>query len=251
MSSATQVAPPVVLGDQPAWGADALQRFRDELEAPDTPFPCTFAVAALRQEHLRFAFVDSAGDSMTWEPLPELLARYVETSQSIARITSLVVFFHLEDRSRRLDWYEERFWSVLGYLHARDPQPWPAELPCEPEHPRWEFAFAGQPIFVVCSTPAHRRRRSRWSPEMTITFQPRSVFQGLEAETPRGQSARRGIRQRLSRYDAPLEPSPLLASYGEVGNREWRQYFLGETNRPVVRGRCPLRVRLPSPLVTP
>ena len=211
MSSATRGAPPVVLGDQPAWGADALRRFRDELEASDAPFPCTFAVAALRQEHLRFAFVESASDSMTWEPLLGVLARYVENSSDdcpdhLAR----GVLPPGGPRSAARIWYEERFWSVLGYLHAHDPQPWPAELPCEPEHPRWEFAFAGQPIFVVCNTPAHRRRRSRWSPEMTITFQPRSVFHGLEAETPRGQSARRGIRQRLSRYDAPLEPSPLL-----------------------------------------
>lgn len=243
MSAATCPAHAMIVGEQPAWGADAVDGFRRDLESDRSPFPCTFAVAAFRQGHLRFAFIDSASDEAAWEPLPELLAQYVTTSQTIAPITSFVVFFRLEGGRHGIDWYEERFWAILQYLHRHDPMSWPADLPDDAEDPRWEFAFAGQPIFVVCNTPAHYGRRSRWNSELTITFQPRSVFQGLEAETVRGEAARRTIRRRLSQYDAPLLPSPVLGGYGQTGNREWRQYSSMTPTIERAAGRCPLHIQ--------
>jgi uncharacterized protein len=249
MRAATCPPQAVVIGEQPTWGAEVLDRFRRELETTHSPFPCTFAVAAFRQGHLRFAFVESATDETTWAPLPTLLTQYVTTSQTIAPITSFVVFFRPENGRHEIDWYEDRFWAILQYLHRHDPMPWPADLPRDPENPRWEFAFAGEPIFVVCNTPTHRWRRSRWGPELTITFQPRSVFRGLEAHTARGDAARRTIRRRLSQYDAPLQPSPALGGYGQADNREWKQYFLGDSNNDPNPGRrCPLRIK---PATTP
>jgi FPC/CPF motif-containing protein YcgG len=239
----TTPADMMIFGEQPTWGADALERFRCELQTERTAFPCTFAVAAYRRRHLRFAFVDSASDASTWAALPELLTEYLATAQSIAPITSFVVFFRLEHSAHRIDWYESRFWAILQYLHAHDPAPWPADLPRDTEDPHWEFGFGGEPIFVVCNTPAHRRRRSRWSSELVVTFQPRSVFSGLAAQTVPGEAARRTIRKRLRDYDAPLEPSPTLGGYGLAGNREWKQYFLAETNDDPGEARCPLRIQ--------
>lgn len=233
----------MVIGEQPTWGADALERFRRDLTNERSAFPCTFAVAAYRRQHLRFSFVASASDESTWATLPGLLAEYLATAPSIAPITSFAVFFRLEHSRHPIDWYESRFWAILQYLHVHDPAPWPADVPRDTEDPHWEFAFGGEPIFVVCNTPAHRRRRSRWSSELVITFQPRSVFKGLEAQTVRGEAARRTIRKRLRRYDAPLEPSPTLGGYGLAGNREWEQYFLAETNGDPVEARCPLRIQ--------
>jgi len=229
----------------PEWGVGAIQRFRGDLESHDSPFPCTFAFAASQRGNLRFGFVESATDESTWEALPDVLGRYVADAHSIGRITSLVVFFRSSGLQRGLEWYEGRLWAVLRHLRAHDPEPWPSDLPRDPDDPRWEFAFAGEPIFVVCSTPAHRRRCSRRSSEMIITFQPRGVFEGLEAHTRRGDAARRTIRDRLSRYDA-VPPSPVLGAYGQPDNREWQQYFLGDTNADSSTKGCPLRVDAPS-----
>jgi FPC/CPF motif-containing protein YcgG len=233
----------LVEGRAPHWAAPAVRRFEDDLAPTDARFPCTFAVAALNKGNLRFGFVDSAIDQSTWSPLPGILAGYAARASSIARITSLVVFFGSpkDYEARPVGWYEERLWAVLGYLRSRDPEPWPASLPSDPEDPNWEFAFAGHPIFVVCSTPAHRRRRSRMTSDLVITFQPRCVFDGLEAGTLRGEAARRTIRERLAGYDA-IAPSPLLSGYGEPGNREWRQYFLDDDNAEAEaeHRRCPL-----------
>ena len=111
----------------------------------------------------------------------------------------------------------------------------------EPEHDEWEYCFAGTPMFVVCNTPAHQGRRSRNGLGLTITFQPRWVFDGIEGHTPAGQKARRTIRARIDRYDA-LPPSPRLGVYGSEGNREWQQYFLPDDNETPPRERCPLHI---------
>ncbi|MBB5133705.1 hypothetical protein HNP84_003431 [Thermocatellispora tengchongensis] len=203
------------------------------------PFPCTFGVAAARKGTLRIGYVDGTDRQDDWSALPDLLRGYLEGYRDLGRETSLVVFFRPEDEPLPLEAYQERFWAVLRYLAAKDAQPWPEDLPTDPDHPMWEFAFAGVPIFVVCNTPAHDRRRSRHAPQFMITFQPRWVFEGLEAHTPRGAAARRTIRNRLRAYDA-VEPSPHLGAYGDDANREWRQYFLGDDNTPEAAGeRCP------------
>jgi FPC/CPF motif-containing protein YcgG len=111
----------------------------------------------------------------------------------------------------------------------------------EPDNDRWEFCFADTPMFVVCNTPAHRRRRSRSGLGLTITFQPRWVFEGLEGDAPAGVKARRTIRARIDRYDT-LPPSPRLGVYGAPGNREWRQYFLPDEDSAEPHGRCPLHI---------
>ena len=41
-------------------------------------------------------------------------------------------------------------------MHRRDPAPWPVEIPISPEDPDWSMCFAGTPIFVNMSTPAHQ-----------------------------------------------------------------------------------------------
>ena len=75
---------------------------------------------------------------------------------------------------------------------------------------------------------------------ITVTFQPRFVFDDLKADTPTGDRARNVIRRRLSEYDA-IEQTPLLGSFGETGNLEWTQYFLGDDNQPVDTSRgCPM-----------
>ncbi|MFM9613864.1 YqcI/YcgG family protein [Streptomyces niveiscabiei] len=229
----------VTIGETPEWGAASAERFFDSVLSGTDLFPCTFAVAAARKGTLRLGYVDGTDRPDDWSSLPDLLRRYLDEYRSLDRETSLVVLFRPEDEPASMDVYRERFWSVLRYLVAKDTQPWPAELPADPDDLMWEFAFGGTPIFVVCNTPVHSRRRSRHADQFMITFQPRWVFEGLEADTPRGAAARRTIRARLRRYDA-VDPSPYLGSYGDEDNREWRQYFLDDDNTPSAPDeRCP------------
>lgn len=225
------------IGELPDWGTAAAQDLLATLLSQQSPFPCSFAVAAAKKNTLRFGFIDSAHDEGTWGPLVDILLAYLDGYKELGRDTSLVVFFRQDGRPSGLDTYFQRFWSVLQFLHEKDPQPWPAGVPTEPDDPWWEFSFGGTEIFVVCNTPSHTTRHSRNSPGFMITFQPRWVFDGLEPDSPRGAAARRVIRNRIRRFDG-MEPAPELGDYGNPDNREWRQYFLPDTPDGTVP-RCP------------
>jgi FPC/CPF motif-containing protein YcgG len=235
------------IGDVPDWGGACLNDLVTSLLSAQSPFPCTFAVAAAKKRTLRFGFINDLDDSSTWAPLMDILAEYLRTYQEGSRDTSLVVFFRPQATVRSLQKYHERFWAVLQYLHEQDPGLWPADVPEDPDDPMWEFGYGGESIFVVCNTPAHTRRRSRFSPGFVITFQPRWVFEGLEPESPRGIAARRVIRKRLREFDGG-PPSATLGNYGDPTNREWRQYFLPDRNSDADMG-CPFRHRDSGPRV--
>jgi FPC/CPF motif-containing protein YcgG len=224
----------------PEWGRRAFRRFSADVESAALFFPCVFGVEAFREDGLRFVFVESDDNPEDLEGLAHALAEFVRTSPDFGRYVSLVAFFG-GTQERDLDEWEDAFWRVLQLLHEFDPEPWPDEIPMEPEDDQWEFCLAGTPMFVVCNTPAHRHRRSRNGLGLTITFQPRWVFQGIEGHTPAGQKSRRTIRARIDRYDT-LPPSPRLGVYGAAGNREWQQYFLPDDNETPPRERCPLHI---------
>jgi uncharacterized protein len=230
-----------VIGDLPDWGARAALDLLSTLTSRESRFPCTFAVTAALQSSLRFGFVEDPHDRDSWRVLPVILSEYLRTYRTLPRETSLIVLFGAEDRIREIGEYQDRFWEILQFLHEVDGEPWPAGIPKDVDDPYWEFSFAGTSLFVVCNTPAHQSRRSRANDNFMITFQPRSVFEGIAAGTPRGDAARRTIRARLRAFDE-VEPSPRLGNYGDPDNREWRQYFLPEGDTDAV-AQCPFQHR--------
>lgn len=221
----------------------AFHRFCSDVRAEGTSaaFPCYFAVRALARDQLRYCFLAGEADE-DMDMLAASLRAYLSEAPAIGSMTSLVVFVATDTRRPRpLNEYRARFWDVLAALHQRDVADWPDHVPPDPEDPSWEFCFAGTPLFVVCNTPGHHARRSRYAQLMTLTFQPRWVFKGIEGGTTSGDAARRTIRQRLRAYD-DIPPSPELHDYGADGNREWTQYFLDDRNHPVpYQASCPLR----------
>lgn len=222
------------------WERDAVARFAARMLDGERLFPCVFGVDALRRGTLRFAFVPAPpADS---DVLAEALGEFVAMAPELGRRTSLVAFFEPTGDERGLDGWREYFWKLLQGLHDGDPASWPDDIPRGTEDAKWEFCFAGMPMFVVVNTPAHQRRASRYFEYFCITFQPRFVFDDIAESTPQGVRARRVIRRRLSRYDS-IPATPLLGSFGSPGNREWTQYFLDDDNTPLAEGaRCPLRI---------
>jgi FPC/CPF motif-containing protein YcgG len=236
-----QILPNCTIGRIPPWGAPYAEDLVRSILSSHEPFPCTFAVAAAKKEYLRFGFIENLHNNDTWWPLLDILSDYLKVYQKISRDTSLVIFFPPGEKILNMAEYYQKFWEILQFLHDNDTEEWPASVPCQVDDEWWEFSFGGVPIFAVCSTPVHDRRKSRSGPTFLITFQPRWVFEGLEADTPRGATARRVIRERLRVYD-DVEPSPELGAYGNTGNREWKQYFLPDENQGP-SPRCPFRHR--------
>lgn len=194
-----------------SWQRKAFNDFEEVMANKESPFPCVFGVHGLKQGHLRFLFHGHIDIPL----LSQQLQEYLSNSRSFGKNTSLVLFTNVGQRFE-IDEYNRIFWDTLKELAESDSQPWPAEIPKATDDPKWEFCFAGEPIFVVCNTPSHFMRYSRYSTHFMITFQPRWVFDDILGSPEQARKAFSKVRSILKNYDAiPLSPD--LGMYGESG----------------------------------
>ncbi len=215
----------------PTWQRMVFAEFEATLESKSRPFPCVFGVSGFKANQLRFAFLDQF-DSASVAPI---LREYLSSARSLGRMTSLVLFGR-PGPVQSIEAYRQQFWELLDDLEAVDDTPRPKDVSNRLDDPSWEFCFAGEPIFVVCNSPAHVLRQSRRSTSFMVTFQPRWVFEGItDSKDPAVLRALKSVREHLSNFDA-ISPAPYLGNYGEPENREYRQYFIDDSNAPP---KCP------------
>lgn len=214
-----------------SWQSVLFSEFEAQMSSEARPFPCVFGVAGYRRDQLRYLFLDP----FNVETLGEQLALFVSECRSHGSYTSLVVFTRPRP-VQTINAYHRKLWHTLDQLAHLDKSPWPDTIPQQIDHPMWEFSFAGEPIFVVCSTPAHVSRQSRRSSAFMLTFQPRWVFEKILGTEKAAQAAFAEVRKRLIPYDS-TGPSPLLGRYGRQDGREYQQYFLHDDNDCV--SKCP------------
>jgi hypothetical protein len=217
-------------GALPAWAGTHWRSFRDRLTGrhDGTPFPCHFGAASVRNGEPLYALMPSTTDRDALLAFRDTLAEYVDRWRAHGDRASLVTFVRPPATPLDEATYHERLWHLLQFLHVHDPAPWPADIPTDPDDPRWEFSFAGEPTFPTCRAPFYEERRSRHCPVgLEITFQPRALFErlGVTGDTEAGERARATIRDRLERYDGVC-PHADLGDWGVEGDREWRQYLL-------------------------
>ena len=221
-----------------SWQRVIFAEFEATLTSKARPFPCVFGVTGHKTDQIRYAFPDP----MDAASVGALLDAYLPQARDLGRMTSLVVFAR-PGPVQHIESYRQRFWALLDDLERQDDTPRPAEVADEIDMPSWEFCYRGEPIFVVCNTPAHVLRQSRRSSGVMITFQPRWVFEGItDSEAPSAKRSLRMVRDRLADFDA-IPTAPFLGSYGEPENREFRQYFIDDSNAPP---ECPFH-RLGAP----
>lgn len=225
-----------------SWGKMAYEDFKSIVVDKEWAFPCTLGVAGFAANQLRFGFVTSDINSPeASKNVAAMLQSFIPCAHSFGKNTSLVVFFN-ETNDLGIEKYEKLFWDILNSTSALDARPWPRNIPVNPDDILWEFSFAGEPIFVVCNTPSHKARRSRYSKNFMITFQPRWVFDGVIGnDAPNSDKIKNEIRRRLFLFDE-IPPSLDLGAYGSKNNHEWKQYFLQDTNEPKTQG-CPFHSR--------
>lgn len=233
----------VAEGNVHEWVRRHFETFADGLtgERNGSPFPCHFGTNAFRRGDLLYTTVRSLTDPAALFDLRDALAEYLDVYRDHAALAPFVAFFAPTTGSySEPDWHEA-LWHVLQFLHVNDPEPWPDDIPTDPDDPRWEFCFGGEPMFPTSRAPFYDERASRYSPVgLEITFQPRSLFDGLTHDTEIGRHAREVIQGRLGEYDGVC-PHADLGDWGVEGDREWRQYLFydDETQFPE---ECPLTV---------
>lgn len=217
-------------GSLPDWAVDHYESYRQGLLDTHNgePFPCYFGIEVERAGDTLYTFVPSMTDADALLAFAETLLEYLDTYEEYAERAPLTVFFAPADEPLSEADYHERLWNVLEFLHIHDPEPWPDEIPTDPDDDRWEFCFGGVPMFPTCRAPFYETRRSRYCPVgLEITFQPRGLFDGLTADTDAGQAARDVIQDRIGDYDDE-PPHHHLGDWGVPGDREWRQYLFAD-----------------------
>lgn len=253
----------------PRWMVEEHSRFAERLLAPG--YPCYFGASAENRGELRYGYIE--GEDLS--DVPPLLREFLELSRANPKIRhALALFFSPELDKRPLSYYEHQFWETLRFLHNADEVAWPSDRPSDPKHPRWEFCFNGEPMFVFASAPAYHRRDSRnMGNSLVLLFQPRRVFDGIEGGTLAGTRAREIIRARMETWDGmevhpdmgklwgPIltrvetvfsarrqracdRPLPLPSRSGPLcGGRGNRELFRGTRDRQLKGGCCDARER--------
>ncbi|WP_424475140.1 YqcI/YcgG family protein [Oceanobacillus kimchii] len=214
------------------WKQDAYQYFQFMI-GEKNDYPCVPARQGLKNNRLRFSFLDDVDDT---KMLASSLKEYGDISKAIGQYTSLVMFLHMDETQATMENYQDLFWDLLSDVTNYDTSDWPVNIPDNPEHHEWEFCFGGEPYFVFCATPVHQLRKSRYFPYMMLAFQPRFVFDELNASTAYGRKMKKVIRQRLQAFDS-TSVHPELKWYGNTDNHEWKQYFIGEDDHSL--SKCP------------
>jgi FPC/CPF motif-containing protein YcgG len=226
----------------PAWGVEAYRRVRAMLLASGSLFPCYLGTVAEEKGLLRYAFVEPE-EAEAPTALRDALALFLADCDALPGRSALLAFVGRKVEGATLAEYEARFWRTLQFLHDHDPAPWSADIPTDPAAPRWEFCFGGRPLFISGHSPLHVRRRSRHSPEgLMLVIQTRDNLKDLVGHDAKGESVKGRIRGLLAKYDAAAV-SPTLATYGDPGALEWRQYWFDDSDTPATPARCPLRIR--------
>jgi FPC/CPF motif-containing protein YcgG len=224
----------------PDWVGEAYSDFKLLLLDPDPPFPCHFGVIAEQQGHLRYTYLEEQ-ETHQAEPLAGALRTYLDEYPLIPSRSALIVFARAGDSITTLPQYEEAFWRVLQSLHDNDSEPWPENIPTDPEDPAWEFCFAGQPIFITGHAPPYEQRRSRSSKgPLMLVIQSRANLHGIVGKGASAEAVRQRIRGAVRVYDG-IEPSPDLGIFGNPDVREWKQYWLTDSNESLSRV-CPLTI---------
>jgi len=165
-----------------------------------------------------YTAVPSLSDADALLTLRDRILEYLAVREEHSARASLVTFFKPPERSLSEREYHRTLWHILQTLHLHDPEPWPADIPTDPDDPYWEFCLGGEPMFPTCRAPFYEQRKSRYCPVgLEITFQPRALFEalGVTGDTEAGQHARDVIQGRLEGYDGVCPHADL----GDWGSR--------------------------------
>ncbi|WP_054890671.1 YqcI/YcgG family protein [Pseudomonas parafulva] len=219
------------------WTYKTIEHFKEILGNPG--FPCLFgrkAVAAATC-HIIFARADDPANDIA-----RGLADYVSTIAPIPlkqRIGNPLLVFLETTTDATLAEQQALAWKILQQVHARDPQPWPQDVPRDPHDTQWSFCFAGMPLFINMSFPAHRQMKSRnLGNSIAFVINPRESFDEVaSAGTESGQRIRARIRERVAQYNDGVIPDS-LGFFGQDDNFEWKQYQLQEAGS-LMPSRCP------------
>ena len=232
--------------DVTRWKLDALQKFESKMTDKEKLFPCIPATQGFSLNQLRYGFCGDPRKVSSAQTFAILLKYYTEISKGLGDYTSLIIFFHTPQDlvlGGSVEYFEKLFWKQLNIVSNLDERNWPDQIPIDPNEHLWEFCFHGERYFIFCATPLHQNRNSRHFPYMMLAITPRWVLDTFNQHVNYSEKLKKQIRKRLVAYDSiPIHPH--LNNYGNIGNHEWKQYFLHDDQSAI--STCPFHRNLIS-----
>jgi len=210
-----------------AWqNAAAVDAFDHVMSNAGRSFPCPFAVRAAVEGGLHFGFAeDGQGRNIA-----STLTEFLRSAREIGPYATLSYVFPPEN-VQSMEVYHRRFWDALKRLRAADQRPWPDDIPYSLTDSDWTFCFDGEAVFPLCLTPAHRKKRTRYAKNFSISFQPRWTFKHHLPNAEIMQKYSKTIRRKIIQFDdSPI--SPYLGLYGH-GALDAEKYFFHDDNLPM------------------
>jgi uncharacterized protein len=216
------------------WKLAAYEQYKTRLRAPD--YPCFFGQTGEARGEMLYTFVAQGGLN---EFVIDMRAFVSLIGGPAHERSSMVAFFEPDPSITDHPSFIARFWQVLQFLHDHDRAP---AIERTPDDPLWEFSFQRCEMFVVGASPTYQLRRSRnLGPGVVLVFQPRKLFMDPATSQPIAATVRQRIHKRTLAYDG-MSIHPDIGFYGNLSNREWKQYALPDDNRPETGG-CPFHTR--------
>ena len=230
---------------QSHWFTTASQEISDTLSCEVNKFPCFFSRNAFARKNICFLPIEKQkGKSYKLNQLSRGLDDYLNRVRDwdgqVNTVEPLLVVFEPNfDHYYDAKGFVAMAHTALQHLIDADVTEWPKHIPQNPQNQFWSFCYGGVPLFVNISHPAHFLRKSRTlCRALTLVINPRERFDQVASVFDKGGlSARERIRANIDKYDL-IEHSPLLGHY-QLGESEWNQYALPDTNHASAY-ECPL-----------
>lgn len=211
--------------DLPDWAVPAFRQVSSILRGEG--FPCIFARQANYLKSGWVCFVDSVETEAGRERVKQAILAYYGVIKRFPRERTIImpllimvkpVYPHLQ-----LQEYRDQAWGLFNWLHQHDPEPWPLDVPTDPDRNDWTYCFGGIQLFSNVSMPAHKVHIARnLGDSLCFVTQPRTNFDLVGGNNRKGRLVRQEIRERSERYEGrPV--SKALAHYGTAENRDWLQ----------------------------
>jgi FPC/CPF motif-containing protein YcgG len=228
----------------PDWTVHAFRQVSSILRGEG--FPCIFARQANYLKSGWVCFVDSLETDEGRDIVKNAILAYYGIINRYPRertiIMPLLVLVKPVYPMLSLDTYRKQAWDLFQYLHDHDPEPWPLDVPTDPDRGDWSFCFGGIQLFSNVSCPAHKVHISRnLGDSLAFAMQPRTNFDLVGGYNKKGRMVREEIRQRAERYEGrPV--SKHLGFFGTPENREWLQMATKDSEQDdTFPQKCPFR----------
>lgn len=221
----------------PDWFHEEYKIYTKNVE--DEKFPCFFATQAELKGDVFYTYVEE-----DWSVAVKSLENFLKVvDRENIYEQNLIMFFKPEIEEKNVEYYRQKTWDILNYLHEHDEIKWPSNVPVDKEDPQWGYCFGGEELFITSCFPALKKRRSRnLGNSLSLVIQPNSIFDGIESHTPKGKGIRQFIRNRLNDWD-DISQHPDLSSLGSIQDFRWRNYVYDDENKSPV-GECPFKSML-------